>query len=445
MIFARARRRLMALNVAVLVVIILVLGATILLLLNRVLLAVETASLQSDTARVAEEAGEPRDGSMGPHLPSPGPGSVAVLWDLSGQVVANPDHVATGALAGPAREAANGRASTVTVRLPGGQDVLVGSQQVRRHGAPAGAVQVVRSLAPVHAVEREAMAVVALASLGAIGLSLAASWFLAGRALVPIRRALERQRDFTADASHELRTPLSVLDTGIQVLRRHPEQTVAENQEVVDSMAGEARRMERLVSGLLALARADSNDAQLQLAEVDLADLVRGAAGDLAPVAEAGGVRIQTQAVQPARAWLDADRVRQLVVILLDNAIKFSPEGGTVEAGCHTRAHGALLEVADRGPGIPPEQREHVFERFHRADPSRTGSGTGLGLAIARWIVTAHGGSIALRDNEPGLRVEVDFPGPRAGRGAGVVRRLLWPVRRLRARGSVHEPPIWRR
>ncbi|MBO0691054.1 MAG: hypothetical protein J2P40_15980, partial [Candidatus Dormibacteraeota bacterium] len=125
MIFARARRRLMALNVAVLLVIILVLGATILLLLNRVLVAVETASLQSDTARVAEEAGEARDGSTGPHLPSPGPGSFAVLWDRNGQLVADPDHVATGALAGPAREAANGQAGMVTVRLPDGEDALV--------------------------------------------------------------------------------------------------------------------------------------------------------------------------------------------------------------------------------------------------------------------------------------------------------------------------------
>lgn len=445
MIFARARRRLMALNVAVLVVIILVLGATILLLLDRELLAMETASLQSDTSRVAHEAGERRDGDMRGHLPSPGPGSFTVLWDGHGTPVSDPDHVATAALAGPAREAANGRASTVTVRLPDGQDALVASQQVRQHGTPAGAVQVGRSLAPIHAVERSAIAVVGLASLGAVGLSLAASWFLAGRALVPIRRALERQRDFTADASHELRTPLSVLDAGIQVLRRHPEQTAGENQEVLDSMAGEAQRMERLVSGLLALARADSSDAQLQLAEVDLAGIVRAVAGDLAPVADARGVRIQTPAAQAVPAWLDADRVRQLLVILLDNAIKFSPAGGTVEVACQGRAHGVFLQVADRGPGIPPEQRQQVFERFHRADPSRTGSGAGLGLAIARWIVTAHGGSISLRDNEPGLRVDVDLPGARAAGGAGVVGRLLWPVRRLRPRGAVHEPPIWRR
>lgn len=445
MIFARARRRLMALNVAVLVVIILVLGATILLLLDRELLAMETAGLQSDTSRVAEEAGERRGGDMRGHLPSPGPGSFAVLWDRNGTPVSDPDRVATAALAGPAREAASGQASTVTVRLPDGQDALVASQQVRRDGTPVGAVQVGRSLAPIHAVERSAIAVVGLASLGAVGLSLAASWFLAGRALVPIRRALERQRDFTADASHELRTPLSVLDAGIQVLRRHPEQTAGENREVLDSMAGEAQRMERLVSGLLALARADSSDAQLQLAEVDLGDLVRDMAGDLAPVAEARGVRIGTQAPRPVPAWLDAERVRQLLVILLDNAIKFSPERETVEAGCQARAHGVLLYVADRGPGIPPEQRDQVFERFHRVDPSRTGSGAGLGLAIARWIVSAHGGSISLHDNEPGLRVDVDFPGPRAARGAGLVRRLPRPVHRLWARASVHEPPIWRR
>jgi signal transduction histidine kinase len=446
MIFVRARRRLMALNVAVLVVIILMLGATILLLLDRVLMAMETASLQSDTARAAAEAGEQRGPDVRALRGAYGAGTFYVLWDASGRPTVDPDHVVNASLTQHARAAIGGQATTGTLQLPGGQDALVTSHPVGGGDGRVRVVQVGHSLAPVQAVEREAIALVGLASAGAVLLSLAASWFLARRALVPIRQALDRQRDFTADASHELRTPLSVIDTGIQLLRRHPDQTIDENADVLDSMTGQARRMERLLSDLLALARADSSDAVLELGQVDAAAIVREAIADLAPVAAARGVRIRTRAERPASGTFDADRLRQLLVILIDNALKFSPEGGTVEVAAGQRPHGVLLEVVDQGPGIPAEHRRQVFERFHRVDPSRTGTGAGLGLAIARWIVAAHRGSIALRDNDgPGLRVQVDLPSHEAASRRGPWRRVLEPLRRLGVAATVHGTPISRR
>jgi signal transduction histidine kinase len=446
MIFARARRRLMALNVAVLVIIILVLGATIILLLDRVLLTMETASLQSDTARAATEAGERRGPDVGALHGTYVPGTFYLLWDARGQPVADPDHVVNASLAERERRAAAGQASTATLQLSGGGDALVASQPIDRPDSSIRVVQVGHSLAPVHAVQREAIMVVGLASAGALLLSLAASWFLAGRALVPIRQALDRQRDFTADASHELRTPLSVIDTGIQLVRRHPDQTIEENAEVLESMTGQAQRMERLISDLLVLARADSGAAELQLTQVDVAMLVRGAVADLGPGAEARGIGIRTRADVPAFGTFDADRVRQLVVILLDNALKFSPAGGIVEVVCSGRPHGVQLEVVDEGPGIPANLRGPVFERFHRVEGSRTATGAGLGLAIAQWIVAAHGGSIALHDKEgPGLRVQVDLQSYQGARRGGRWRRVLEPLRRVRLPAGVHRSPIWRR
>ena len=117
---------------------------------------------------------------------------------------------------------------------------------------------------------------------------------------------------------------------------------------------------------------------------------------------------------------MDPERFEQLVLILLDNALTHSPSRGTVEVTCSTEDGVLVLEVADRGPGIPAAEREKVFERFYRLDPSRSSPGAGLGLSIARWIVAAHGGAITLHDNHPGLRARVTLPLARTGPGRGL-------------------------
>ena len=284
--------------------------------------------------------------------------------------------------------------------------MLVYSQPLVR----GGVLQAVRSLGPVEDVERVATLAVAAAGAGALLLILAASWFLAGRALVPIRQALERQQAFTADASHELRTPLSVIDTGLQVLRRHPEQTIGENQDVLDSMGRQAQRMGRLVASLLALARADSRQAEISPVEAEVDELARSAARAMETIASGREATIRVAGPGAGRAWVDPDRFEQLVLILVDNALTHCPPGGTVEVMCSVEDRALVLEVADRGPGIPVAERENVFERFYRLDPSRSSPGAGLGLSIARWIVAAHGGAITLHDNHPGLRAHVTLP-----------------------------------
>jgi two-component system, OmpR family, sensor histidine kinase CiaH len=413
-IFARTRLRLMLLNVAVMAAVIAILAAGTLLLMDRALMAQATSELQADAHRASAEAAE-QDVTefQADHTPY-ATGAFYVLWNTSGDPFFNPAGAPASQLRGAAVAAIAGRPSTQVLELAGDRDTLVASEPVRQGGRLTGAVQVGRSLVPVHAAEAGAIAAVATASAAALAVGVLVSWFVAGRALVPIRHALDRQREFTADASHELRTPLTVLDAGIQVLRRHPEQRIGENAEVLESMEGEARRMSRLVAGLLTLARADWGGAELQLAEVDVDQLVRSAVREAGTLAGGTGASVRLTTASAGVAMVDADRLKQLMLILLDNAIRHSPPGQPVEVSCLREDRALVLEVADRGPGIPAEHREAVFERFRRLGPGRTRPGGGLGLPIARWIVSAHGGSISLRDNRPGLRVRVVLGASRA-------------------------------
>jgi signal transduction histidine kinase len=397
----------MALNVAVMAVMVALLGGGILLLLQHVLMVGVTDTAQADARRAAAELREGDDAEFRSDHLSSAAGTFYVAWDASGSLLFNPANAPTATLAGPARSALAGRPGTQVLELGGDRDVLVASESVYSgNGRLLGAVQAGQSLVPVHAVEAQAIGVVVAASVAALVLSVLGAWFLAGRALVPIRQALERQREFTADASHELRTPLAMIDAGVQVLQRHPERTAAENDELLGAMQQEARRMARLVSGLLALARADTGNAQVQLADTDVDELVSGVVRD-ANVVD-GGVPVRLVRAGTGRARVDPDRFKQLLLILIDNARRHSPPGAAVEVSC-TGGAGILLEVADRGPGVPPRLRRRVFERFYRADPGRAGAGAGLGLPIARSIVAAHGGSIGLSDNRPGLRVRVSI------------------------------------
>jgi signal transduction histidine kinase len=403
-IFRRVRQRLLITNVIAMAIVIGALGTGVVLLMDNQLMALERSTLVSDARRV-----DPNDVARVAY----GNGNVYVTWDASGNVVGNPNRVPTSRLRSEAMTSLSAPSGPSQVRLEDGQDVLVYSQPFE----DGGVLQAVRPLEPVQDVERVATLAVAAASAGALLLILAASWFLAGRALVPIRRALERQQQFTADASHELRTPLSVIDAGVQVLRRHSQQSIGENGEVLDSMRDEAQRMGRLVASLLTLARADSGEAEISPVEVDVDELVRAAARDLEPLAVMREARIQLAGPSAGRALIDPDRFQQLVLILVDNALTHAPAGGMVEVACSRKDRTLVLEVADRGPGIPANEREKVFERFYRLDPSRSGPGAGLGLSIARWIVTAHGGTITLHDNHPGLRARVTLPSARPNSG----------------------------
>ena len=238
----------------------------------------------------------------------------------------------------------------------------------------------------------------------------------ARRALVPIRESLanqrtslRRQREFAADASHELRTPLTVIRSSVDYLRYHRSEPVESVGSALDDIDEEVGHMTSIVEDLLLLARSDSGAVELEHVPVDLGDVAADGASALGKPATDRGVRVEVDP-QPAVVSGDPARLRQLVMILVDNAIRHSPADGRVGVEVRAEEGGASLVVEDDGPGIRPEDLPHLFERFYRAHGA-PGGGTGLGLAIAAWIVDRHGGDIEVANRaEGGARFVVHLP-----------------------------------
>jgi two-component system OmpR family sensor kinase len=210
-------------------------------------------------------------------------------------------------------------------------------------------------------------------------------------------QALSRQRRFAADASHELRTPLTSISGYAQMLEEWGLRDPQTAREGVAAIRQESERMRRLVEGLLALTRGDEG-APLEIEDHDLA-VVAEEAAQTAAVEKMVVEYLPTK--QLVNASFDRDRIRQVTSILLDNAVKYTAEGGKVTVRVRETNGWAELEVSDTGVGIPEDQLPLIFERFYRADPSRTAGGAGLGLSIARQIAEAHGGTIEV-ESTPG-------------------------------------------
>jgi len=206
--------------------------------------------------------------------------------------------------------------------------------------------------------------------------------------------AFRRQRQFTADASHELRTPLTVMKGQVEVALSQPREQEG-YREVLRSVNEEVDRLNRMVGSLLTLARADAGRPTLVKESVSLAGLVGGAVEQVRPLGERKGLRIEVDAGPDVMLRADEDLLLQLAINLLDNAIKYTPAGGSITAGWRMDSDRAEIRVSDTGEGIAGEHLERVFDRFYRVDSARGSGGAGLGLSICRWIAQAHGGSIA--------------------------------------------------
>ena len=220
------------------------------------------------------------------------------------------------------------------------------------------------------------------------------------RMLERIESGVRARRQLVADASHELRTPLAAMRAELDVSLMDRSRTPAE-REVLESVREDVDRMTRTVSGLLLLARADEGKLELIEGVVELEREVEGAARPLRAMAEAKGVRLEVDG-QPSRTDGDPQRIQQAITNLIENAIEFTPPGGQVTVNTWQRGNEVGVTVADTGAGIPAEAQPHVFDRFYRADPSRSreSGGSGLGLAICREIVTAHGGRVWVQSEE---------------------------------------------
>jgi heavy metal sensor kinase len=221
------------------------------------------------------------------------------------------------------------------------------------------------------------------------------------RMIARLEEAFEHIHRFSADASHELRTPLTILQLELEgIVENHRANPALTDQ--IGSALEEAQRMSRIVENLLTISRMDAGEVRMDKVPLDLGALAIATTDAMKLIAEEKSIELRTRAA--ADVWAEGDRTRmqQVIVNLIDNAIKYTQEGGRVEVSVRREGGSAMLEVSDNGVGIPAEALPHVFERFYRADKarSRTLGGAGLGLSIAKAICAAHGAEITVTSEE---------------------------------------------
>lgn len=239
----------------------------------------------------------------------------------------------------------------------------------------------------------------ALAFLGAIALVIATivGHILSGKAMIPLRQAYEKQRQFAADASHELRTPLSVVMASAELLQNDPSIQSPFLRQVIDDVRDEVKKMTKLVSDLLVVARSDNKALKLKPQKFNLSALIEQTARLMQPLAEQKKIDLQAENLPKVEIQADEQKIRQLVLILVDNAVKYTPDGGRVSVRYESTEKGRVrFSVSDTGIGIAKEDQAKVFDRFYRVDKARSREmgGNGLGLAIAQEIVHLHKGRI---------------------------------------------------
>ena len=279
--------------------------------------------------------------------------------------------------------------------------------------APRVVLEVGRSVEPETEALRRLIFILGGGGGAGLVLALVGGFFLAGRALRPIGAAMDRQRAFVADASHELRTPLSLIRANAELLQRHRGKPVRANMPALDDIIRETDALSTLVSQMLTLTKADAATTPFVFTEVALHDLVEDVGKQVRVLTDKKELQLDVRVDGPARVQGDEVRLRELLLILLDNAIKFTDAPGTVGLTLEAEGGKAVVRVRDSGSGIPPEVLPHIFDRFYRADKarSRAEAGAGLGLAIAKWIAEGHRGSIRV-DSCPGTgtTVTVELP-----------------------------------
>lgn len=244
------------------------------------------------------------------------------------------------------------------------------------------------------------------------------SLFLARWALRPIEKSWRQQRQFVADASHELKTPLTVILANMGIVLSHREETVQSQIKWLEYTQAEASRMKELVGSLLFLAQADDMQEALALSEVNFSDVVWSSVLPFESVAFEQNKTLASDIANNVVIRGNEDRLRRLTAILLDNAIKYSDECGTITLRLQKAQDKALLTVHNTGAQIPAGQLSHIFERFYRVDGSRTREkgGYGLGLSIAQSIVQSHHGRISVQSGKQGTIFTVSLPAGGAAR-----------------------------
>ena len=229
-------------------------------------------------------------------------------------------------------------------------------------------------------------------------------YYMAAKNIKPLELLFKREHEFAANASHELRTPLTVLSLGIASLQNDTDSKFSPyDEETLRDMQQETQYMSKLTEALLTLARGDEDNVTLQKQKVDLTAVMAEVCAQLRPLAEQKNLQLVFNDTRKVFSLCDKDKIKQLLIILVDNAIKYS-DSGMITAVVEADGMQAVIRVLDEGIGITEGEAERIFERFYRVDKarSRASGGFGLGLSIAQWIVKRHGGSITAHPRDGG-------------------------------------------
>ncbi len=244
-------------------------------------------------------------------------------------------------------------------------------------------------------------------------LSITASYVLSRKTMKPIMTSWSKQVEFVENASHELRTPLTIIQNKLELLLTKPNEKIVDRFENIALSLSETRRLTKLTTDLLTLARADSTETQFVMESMDIDAFIREACAPYVEIAESQDKTLWMQLDCKMQLEVDSSRIHQLLVILLDNALKYTGENDSIGIKTFYEDHRIVIEISDTGIGIREENVRHIFDRFYREDQARTREkgGFGLGLSIAQWIVSGHQGTIkAIRNESNGTSFIVKLP-----------------------------------
>ncbi len=439
------RLRLTLLYSGILALTLIVLGVVLMVSVTQADLRTVETTLHEDAERTISSRGFRLDGFGYDPRRIAEPDTYMQTVDSTGAVLARTANLGSFQLPLDANDlstASNGQAWTSIVPTDNGR-LMVYNQPIAVRGQFSGVIQVARSLAEQDDSLVTLRNALLIGSVFVVALAFLVGWVLSGMALRPIQRitdtahiigaqqdferrvdyrgppdevgqlattfngmldelqgahqqteqTLQRQRRFVADASHELRTPLTTIRGNLGLLQRQPPITEDDERAVLGDMVDETNRLIRLVNDLLALARSDAGRS-LRQEPVPIAPLLEDVYRQVRLLDEQR--TIVCEDIPAANVLGDQDAIKQVLLILLDNALKFTPEDGTITIGATKTHRVAAVYIRDTGPGIAPETLPHIFERFYQSDESRTGSGAGLGLAIAQELIEAQQGEITV-------------------------------------------------
>ncbi len=292
------------------------------------------------------------------------------------------------------------------------KDYKIATYRIVNKDGELKTIQVMKNMEGERAVLENTLKMITLAMVVGAFLSFVGGYFLSGRSLVPIKKNVERQQEFLADASHELRTPISVIQTNLEVVKSSADESVDSQMIWIDNAYDEINRMKHIVEDLMFLARAESGDLLIHPEKIDLTFLIKVVTEKMIPLAGKKGIQIINKVEEGLFILGDEKQLTQVFIILLDNAIKYSGDNTIIRIIASQNNLGIKVQVIDQGIGIPQAEIERVTQRFYRVDKARSRSegGTGLGLAIAKWIIDQHQAAMVIESQEKiGTRISLHF------------------------------------